>query len=160
MGTLQCSCYTVYRYPPVSSNQLFHPRHSCFCRNLNRETWSGICDFRTPLREFFYPAVKPFTRQTLPTVNRTHFSTQIIWFESLCVQKTHNRTLLFISILLKHGRHIDYWNQPLNMSMRVCYLNYYEGGLCYLMIHIENLLHPLELFYFHLCPICLLSFLS
>jgi hypothetical protein len=48
----------------------------------------------------------------------------------------HNRMLLFISVLLKHGRHFDYWNQPLNMHMRVCYLDCYEAGLCcYLVMH-------------------------
>jgi hypothetical protein len=52
----------------------------------------------------------------------------------------HNRTLLFGSILLKHGRHFYYRNQPLDMLMRVCYLNCNEAGLCcYLVIHIENL---------------------
>jgi hypothetical protein len=32
---------------------------------------------------------------------------------------------------LKHGRHFHYWNQPLNMCMRICYLNCHEAGLCY-----------------------------
>jgi hypothetical protein len=65
--------------------------------------------------------------------------------------KTHNRTLLFSNSLLKHGRHFDYWNHPLNMC--VCYLERHEAGLCCcLVIHIENLLRPLQLFYFHLCP--------
>jgi hypothetical protein len=66
-------------------------------------------------------------------------------------KKTHNRTLLFGSILLRHGRHFDYWNLPMNMRMRVCYLDCHEAGLqCYLVIHIKNLLSPLPLFYFHL----------
>jgi hypothetical protein len=31
--------------------------------------------------------------------------------------------------------------------MRICYLNCHKAGLCcYLVIHIENLLHPLQLF--------------
>jgi hypothetical protein len=34
--------------------------------------------------------------------------------------KTHNKTLLFGSKNLKYCRHFDYWNQPLNMRMRVC----------------------------------------
>jgi hypothetical protein len=69
-------------------------------------------------------------------------------------QKTQNRTLLFGSILLKHGRHFEYWNQPLNMCMLICYLDCHEAGLCcYLVIHTENLLCPLQLFYFHLWPI-------
>jgi hypothetical protein len=58
--------------------------------------------------------------------------------------------MLFGSILLKHGRHFDNWNQPLNMRMRVCYL----------VIHIENLLHSLQLFYFHLLTSFVLYILS
>jgi hypothetical protein len=66
--------------------------------------------------------------------------------------------LLFGSTLLKHGRQFDYWYQPLNMRMRVCYLDCHEAGLCcYLVKHIENLLRPLQLFYFHLWPIYGLS---
>jgi hypothetical protein len=73
-------------------------------------------------------------------------------------EKSHNRTLLFRSILLKHGRHFDYRNQSLNMCMRACYLDCHEAGLCcYLVIQIENLLLPLQLFYFHLWPIYWLS---
>jgi hypothetical protein len=77
----------------------------------------------------------------------------------------HNRMLLFGTTRLKHGRHFGYWNQHLNMRMRVCYQDFFilkekciykeglghEAGLCcYLLIHIENLLRPLRLFYFHL----------
>jgi hypothetical protein len=65
--------------------------------------------------------------------------------------KNHNRTLLFGSMPLKHGRNFDYRNQRLNMRMRVCFLDCHEAGLCcYLVIHIETLLRPLQLFYFHL----------
>jgi hypothetical protein len=73
--------------------------------------------------------------------------------------KTHNRILLFGSTHLNHGRHFDYWNQPLHMRMHVCYLYCHEGGLCcYTVIYIENLLRPLQLFYFHFWPIYWLSF--
>jgi hypothetical protein len=44
------------------------------------------------------------------------------------------------------------------MRMRVCYIDSHEAGLyCYLETHIENLLYPLQLFYFHLWPIYWLS---
>jgi hypothetical protein len=77
--------------------------------------------------------VNRFTRQTLPTVNKKYF---------------------FMNILLKHGHQFDYWNQPLNMRMRVCYLDYHEVGLCcYLVLYTEKLLRSLQLFYFHLWPI-------
>jgi hypothetical protein len=66
-------------------------------------------------------------------------------------RKTHNRTLTFCVTPLKHGRQFNYCNQPLDMYVRVCYLDCHEAGVCcYLAIHIENLLRPLQLFYFHL----------
>jgi hypothetical protein len=38
--------------------------------------------------------------------------------------------------------------------MCVCYLHCHEAGLCcYLVRHTANLLRPLQLLYFHLCPI-------
>jgi hypothetical protein len=44
------------------------------------------------------------------------------------------------------------------MRMRVCYLGCHEAGLCcYLVMRIEKLLRPLQLFYFHLWPIYWLS---
>jgi hypothetical protein len=105
------------------------------------------------------PRPNRFTRQTLPTVNGKHFCMNILCVEFFCPQKkTHKSTLLFDCTLLKHGRHFDHWNQPLNMRMRVCYLDCHEARLCcYLIIHIEKLLHPLLLFYFHLWPIYWLS---
>jgi hypothetical protein len=93
-------------------------------------------------------------RQTLPTVNKKHLFRNILCVESFCSQKTQNRTLLFGSKLLKHGRQFDYWNQPLNTRMRVCYLHCHETRLCcYLVIHMANILRLLQLFYFHLRPI-------
>jgi hypothetical protein len=68
------------------------------------------------------------------------------------------KTLLFGSTPFKHGSHFHYWNQPLNMRMRVCYLDCHEAGLCcYLVIHTENLWRPLQLFYSHLWLIYWLS---
>jgi hypothetical protein len=59
----------------------------------------------------------------------------ILCIESFCPQKTHNRTLLFVSTLLKHDHNFDYWNWPLNMCMCICYLDCHEAGLCcYLVI--------------------------
>jgi hypothetical protein len=92
-------------------------------------------------------------RQTLPNINMKHFFMNIFYIESFWPQKKHNITFLFSSILLKHSHNFDYLNQPLNMSMRVCYLDCLEAGLfLYLVIHRETLLHPLELLYFQLWP--------
>jgi hypothetical protein len=47
------------------------------------------------------------------------------------------------------------------MHMRVWYLDCHEAGLCcFLVIHTENLLHPLQLFYFQLWPIYWLSLVT
>jgi hypothetical protein len=55
--------------------------------------------------------------------------------------------LFFSSTPLEHVRHFDHENEPLNMRMRVCYLDWHEAALCcYLVIHTENLLRLLRLF--------------
>jgi hypothetical protein len=44
------------------------------------------------------------------------------------------------------------------MRMRVCYLDCHEGGFCFcLLVHIDNLLRPLQLFRFYLWLIYWLS---
>jgi hypothetical protein len=88
-------------------------------------------------RNLCLPVVNRFTRQTLPTVKRKHFFMNILYTEPFRPQKnSHNRTLFFGSTLLKNGRYSDFWNQPLNMRMRVCYLDSHEAGLCcYPVIH-------------------------
>jgi hypothetical protein len=117
-----------------------------------------IWDFWKSLWEFLCQVVNRFTRQTLPTVNRKDLFMNNLYTESFCPKNTHNRTLLFGSTLLKHAHRFDCWNQPLNMRMRVCYPDCHEAGLCcYLVIHIETLLRPLQLLYFHLWPIYWLS---
>jgi hypothetical protein len=86
--------------------------------------------------------VNGLTRQTLSTVNRNKFFMNILCIESFCPQK--ESTSEHCSPL-KHGRHFDYWNQPLNLRMRFCYLGCQESGLCcYLVIHIGNLLLPVQ----------------
>jgi hypothetical protein len=55
----------------------------------------------------------------------------------LLIIKKYNRLPLLGSTFLKHGRHFDYWNQHLNIRVRVCYLYCHEAGLCcYLETHI------------------------
>jgi hypothetical protein len=64
----------------------------------------------------------------------------VLCIQSFCPQKTHNRTLLFCVTLLKHGRHFEYWNHPLNMC--VCYSDCHEAGLCcYLVIQKTYYIH-------------------
>jgi hypothetical protein len=100
----------------------------------------------------------PSTCEPLYATNTSHrrqekFFCEYPWHWLLLPTKkhTHSSTLLFLTKLLKHGRHFDYWNQPLNMRMRICYLDCREAGLWrYIVMHIGNLLRPLQLFYFHL----------
>jgi hypothetical protein len=130
-----------------------NPQHRSRCLSHFRSTipTSSSSAKRSP------PSCEP-----LYSTNTSHRKQETFLYEYplhwviLPTEKAHNRTLLFGSILLKHRRHFDYWNQPLNM--RVCYLDCHETGLCcYLVIHIEILLRPLQLFYCHLWPIYWLS---
>jgi hypothetical protein len=106
-------------------------------------------------RNVCHPVVNCFTRQTHPGRN---FFVNILCIESFFLPKTDNKTLLFGSIALMQVCHFVYWYLPLNMRFSACYLDCHEAGLCcYLVIHIENLLRPLQLFYFHLWPIYWLS---
>jgi hypothetical protein len=45
----------------------------------------------------------------------------VLCIEPFCPPNKEQQTLLLSSIILKHGHNFDYWNQPLNMGMRVCY---------------------------------------
>jgi hypothetical protein len=121
-----------------------------------------VCPRSVSDRKFFSSC-----RCLSPTFNKSPHSCRGFLLYSTIQQlspfalKTHNRVLLFGNILLKHGPHFYsyYWNQPLNMCMRVCYLDCHWAELCcYLVINTENLLHPLQLSYFHLWSIYSLSY--
>jgi hypothetical protein len=145
-----------YTYP-ITLPVLRNPQHRSLLTVVSATSAPPFVPLRHR-RNVCHRVMDRFTRQTLPTANKKHFFMNILWIESFCPQKTHIRMLLYGSILLKHGRHFDYWNQPLNMCLRFCCLECHEAGLCcYLVIYIENLLRPLQLFYFHLWPIYWLS---
>jgi hypothetical protein len=99
---------------------------------------------RTSLTEFLDPAVNRFTRQTLPTLNRKHFFTNILCIESFCPQKNSQENAALRYYALKHDRHCDWWSQLVNMHIYVCFLHWEEAGLyCYLVIHIGKELRSL-----------------
>jgi hypothetical protein len=93
----------------------------------------------------------PPSCEPLYATNTSHRKHETFLMNILCTESfsQHNKTLLVGSTLFKHGRQFDYWNQPLNMRMRLCYLDCHEAGLCcYLVIHrkaltsITNVLLP------------------
>jgi hypothetical protein len=108
------------------------------------------------------PSCEPFyATNTSQRKQKTFLYEYPLHWVIFALRETQNRTLLFGITLLKHGRHFDYWNQPLNMRMRINYLDCHEAGLCcYLVIHIENLLRPLQLFCLHLWSIYWLSLVA
>jgi hypothetical protein len=101
------------------------------------------------------------TCEPLYAANMSQYKQEIAYFlmNVLCIESFRpqgNTTERCSSVVYSSSTfaHFDYWNQPMNMRMRVCSLDCHEIGLCYfLVIHIENLLCPLQLFYFHLWPI-------
>jgi hypothetical protein len=130
-----CICPTTL---PVCQNP--HHRSLLTVVSATCATWLGIiCSFRITLREFPDPVVNHFTLQTLPTVNRKHFFMTKLCIKSFCPQRKHIRMLFFDSTLLKHSCHFNYWNQPINMRMCVCYLDCHEAGLCcYWVTHVDT----------------------
>jgi hypothetical protein len=106
--------------------------------------------FSNVLERISRPSCEP-----LYATNTFHRKQEIFIYEYplhwvLLPPKTHKRTLFSVVTPLNLDHHCDYWNQPLNMRMRVCYMDCHEAGLCsYLVIYIENILRPLQLFYFH-----------
>jgi hypothetical protein len=118
--------------------------------SMNSVTWSGIiCNLGTSLREFLYPGVIHFTGQTLLTINRKHFFMNILCIEFFCPQKRLTECCSSVEHSSSACR-FDYWNQPMNMHIHVCYLDCHEAVLCCcLVMHIENLLRPLQLFHFY-----------
>jgi hypothetical protein len=79
----------------------------------------------------------------LYTTNTSHHKQETFLYEYLLHQvllptEPHNRMLIFDNKLLKDGHHFDYWNQLLNVRMRISYLCCHAAGLrCYLVIHIQ-----------------------
>jgi hypothetical protein len=131
---------------PIALPVRRNPQHRSFLTVVSATSAPPFQPFRHQ-RYLCHPDMNRFKRQTLPTVNTKHFFMKLCAFSPFALKKKNNRTLLFGSTPFKHGSHFDYWNQPLNMHMHVCYLSCHEAGLCcYLVIHIENLLHPLQLF--------------
>jgi hypothetical protein len=102
-------------------------------------------------RNFRHPVVNRFTLQTLPTVNRKYF-----FINNLCTSQKNRTTELCSSVV-----HPSSTIAILTTETSLCYLDCREAGLCcYLVIHIENLLYPLQLLYFHLWRIYWLSLVS
>jgi hypothetical protein len=115
----------------ISSNQLFNPLHSCFLSISKGDQVRHHLWLSNVLERISRPGCETLYATNTSQRKQERFFMNILSIESFCPQKMHKRTLLFGSICLKHGLHFDYWNQPLNMRMRVCYLDYQEVCLWY-----------------------------
>jgi hypothetical protein len=137
----------ISTYPPPTLIHLSHrftsaskpaAQKSFDCCLSHFRTWSAIiCDFRTSWGEILDPAVNRFKRQTLSTVNRKHFFMNILCIEYFHPHKTHNRTLLFRSILSQARSPFWLWKPASVYAHALCYLDCHEAVLCcYLVLHI------------------------
>jgi hypothetical protein len=89
--------------------------------------------------------------ELLYATNTSHRKQETFLYEYPLPTKNAQQNAALQYYTPQHSRHFDYCNQPLNMCLCICCLDCHEAGLCcYLVIHVENLLH---LFYFHLWPI-------
>jgi hypothetical protein len=85
----------------------------------------NLCHVSGPSCEQLYATNTPLRKQ------ETFLYEYPLHWVILRITKTHNWTLLLGNKPLKHGRHFNYWNQALNMRMRVCYLDCHYAGLRY-----------------------------
>jgi hypothetical protein len=126
---------------PIALQVHRNPQHRLFlfycCLSHFRtsvSTSSSLAKCLPPSCESLYATITSHRKQKIFI-----FEYPLHWVLLPKKKKTHKRTLLFGSILFKHSRHFDYWNQPLNMRIRVRYLDCHEAGLCcYLVMHTEN----------------------
>jgi hypothetical protein len=117
-----------------------NPQHCCL--GHFRTSVSSSVTFKCPSEYFSIQLWTLLREKHFPTLIRKHFLWISFALSPFANKKLHNRTLIFGSTPSKHGRHLDYWNQPLNMRMRVCYLDCHEAGpCCYLMIQKTNYIH-------------------
>jgi hypothetical protein len=133
-----------HRFTSASEQQSFY----C-CLSLLRVRSGIICYFWTSLTEFLDPVVNRFTRQTLPNENRKHFFIDISYIESLCPQRANAQAWSPFWLLKLASKHAHAHLLPILPWL-----------CCYLVIHIENALLPLQLFHFHLFPIQWLSLVT
>jgi hypothetical protein len=106
------------------------------------------------------PSCEPLYATNLSHRKQEYFFMNILCIESF-TQKTRIRERCSSVVHASSTVEILTYETSLWTCARVCYLNCHETGLYYyLMIHIGNLLHLLQLFYFHLWPTYWLSLVN
>jgi hypothetical protein len=128
----------------LSARRNLQHGYLCFCRYLNR--WLVRASSATFERTWENISTRLWT--ALPDKHFPSFFYKQETSSPFAKKKTHNRTLLFGSVLLKHGHHFEYWNQPLNMRMLVRYLDCHEAGLCCYLMVTQKTYYLLQLFTF------------
>jgi hypothetical protein len=144
----------IYIYPPPTLIHL-SPRFTGASKPAAQKSFDSCLSYvytsvstSASLAKRSPPSCKPLYATDTSHDRQETFIYEYTLHYALLPIKTQNWTLLFGGKIFKHGRHFDYWNQPLIMRMRVFYLDCHEAGLCcYLVTNIENLLHQLQLFY-------------
>jgi hypothetical protein len=131
---------------PISLPVRRNPQHKSLLALVSATYAPPFQPFRHQ-RNTFNPVVNRFTRQTLPTINRKHFFTNILFIESSCPQK---RTTKLCSSVVQSSSTVDILTTETSLWTYASYLDVHDARLCcYLVIHTEILLLPLQLFYFH-----------
>jgi hypothetical protein len=103
-------------------------------------------------RNVCHPFMNCLMWKTLPTINRKYFFFNILCNKSFCPQKNAQQN----TALWYYTPHSMVAILTTETSPWTCACA--SAGLCcYVVIYKENLLHPLQLFYFHLWPIYWLS---
>jgi hypothetical protein len=95
-----------------------------------------------------------YATKTVPTVNRKHFFINI-----LCVKFffPHRNTKECCFSLVHSSNTVAILTTDTSFWTGACAFAIWTGLCCYIVIHIENLLRQLQLFYFYLWPVYWLS---
>jgi hypothetical protein len=125
-----CTC-------PIALLMRRNPQHISFLTVVSATSASPFQPLRHQ-RNSCDAVLKSFTRQTLPTVNRKHFSANIICMEAFCPQIRAIERCSSVIYSSSTVCHFDYWNQPLNMRIRICYCHI-AGLCCHLVMHIKSI---------------------
>jgi hypothetical protein len=148
---LDISSTNMYTCPialPVRQNP--QHRNLCFCCSLNRGTWTSLKEFLdqlwTTLHDKHFP---PWTGNISLCI-----SFALCPAHKKCSTEHHSSLAHSSSMAGILTTETSLWTCTCTSATWTSH----EAGLCsYLVIHIENLLRPLQLFYFHLWPVYWLS---
>jgi hypothetical protein len=128
---------------PIALPVLRNPQHRSLLTVVSATSAPPFQPLRHQ-RNVCHPVVNRFTRQTLPTINMKHFLMNILCIESFCPQK---RTTVHCSSVVNSSNTVAILTTETSLWHALALLLPRKSRCCCLVIHKENVLHQVQLFY-------------